>query len=231
MTLVSYNLLQILNDITVRKSGEIMNVLVTSGGTREDIDPVRGITNYSTGRLGCLIAERFIRGGAKLTYICSETAAMPKPSHNLETITIRTTAQLQEKLEQALKAKRYGCVIHAMAVSDYSPLNPYKEKISSDSPYLVVVLKKNPKLIQRIKEIQPDTILVGFKLLSGASEEQLVQAARKQMEQSRSDYVLANSLENISGDAHNAILLDSGGIIARGSTKEEIAEMIYEVTK
>jgi len=123
-------------------------------------------------------------------------------------------------------------VIHSMAVSDYSPVSTSKKKISSDSPYLIVVLKKSPKVIRRIKEIQPNTILVGFKLLAEASEAALIESARKQMEHSRSDYVLANALENISADSHKAILLNHSGIVARGNTKEAIANMIYsEVTR
>ncbi|MCL2421645.1 MAG: phosphopantothenate--cysteine ligase [Defluviitaleaceae bacterium] len=223
-----------------------MKILITAGGTREDIDTVRGITNYSTGRLGSCIADRFIEAGDAVTYICGEAAALPKQSPNLEIITIRNTVQLQEKLEQALHAAPYDCVIHAMAVSDYAPhgvvtmgsiedsldlsgLDSLNDsKIPSDSPYLALILKRQPKVIQRIKEIQPDTLLVGFKLLSGASEAELVQAAHKQMVQSRADYVLANDLKDIKGSVHKALLTNADGIVGRGGSKEEIAQMIYD---
>ena len=226
-----------------------MKILITAGGTREDIDSVRGITNYSTGRLGSYIANRFIQGGDKVTYICSQAAALPSLSPSLEVIKIRNVAQLQEKLEQALHTARYDCVIHSMAVSDYSPhgiatineldvqlndLNltkPLEGKIQSESPFLVVVLKKQPKIVQRIKEIQPDTILIGFKLLSGGSEEELIQAAYKLKDQSQADYILANDLKNIYGDSHKAILLNQDGVIGSGDTKEEIAQMIYSLVK
>lgn len=201
-----------------------MNVLITAGGTKEDIDPVRGITNYASGRLGCMIADKFIRAGCTVTYICGETAAHPEGLH---TTIIRNTAQLQEKMEAALRSEKFDCVIHSMAVSDYAPV-PQKSKLSSDAPYRILFLKRQPKVINCIKEIQPDTLLVGFKLLSNASEDDLIQASRKQMESAKSDLVLANVLEDIQGDVHKAILIGKDSIIARGKTKREIAEMIYE---
>ena len=211
-----------------------MNVLITAGGTKEDIDPVRGISNYATGRLGSLIAGRFICGGDTVTYICGETAKHPPFDPNLEIKIIRGTAQLKEQMEQALYAKHYDAVIHTMAVSDYAPCNTADKKISSDLPYLIVVLKRLPKVIQCVKEIQPDTLLIGFKLIAGgkssggASEEELIQAANKLMEKSRSDYVLANALESIGEDCHKGLLISRNGVVGRGNSKEEIAEMIYE---
>jgi len=246
-----------------------MKILITAGGTREDIDSVRGITNYSTGRLGSFIGDQFIQGGDQVTYICSETAALPNASPSLEVITIRNVAQLQERLEQALYTDRYDCVIHSMAVSDYAPyataslgglsvdessvdesfinecsmgklsvqlrdlsLTKLSEgKISSDSPFLVMVLKRQPKIIQRIKEIQPDTLLIGFKLLSGEDETALAQAADKLMAQSHADYVLANDLSNINGDVHQGMLFSRDGVIGSGNSKYEIAQMIYNLVK
>ncbi|MCL2398887.1 MAG: hypothetical protein FWC91_03965 [Defluviitaleaceae bacterium] len=215
-----------------------MRILITSGGTKEAIDPVRSITNHATGRLGSIIAEQFLHNGFSVTYICSEGAALPQLNHDflnydLEIITICSTAQLAEKLEQLLRSTQYTCVIHAMAVSDYAPYGmDTGKKIPSDSPYLILVLKRQPKIINCIKEIQPDTLLIGFKLLSGVNEEDLLQAANKIMEQSKCDYVLANDLNNIHGDVHKAILINREGIISRGESKQEIAKMIYrEVEK
>ena len=206
-----------------------MNLLITAGGTKEDIDPVRGISNYATGRLGSLIARRFIQGENTVTYICGETSIQPPFSPNLEVKTIRSTAQLAEQMEAALRAKPYDAVIHSMAVSDYAPCYVADKKISSDLPYLIVVLKRLPKVIQCVKEIQPNTLLIGFKLIAGgASEEELIQAANKLIEKSRSDYVLANALEDIKEDYHKGILINRDGIAGRGNSKDEIAEMIYE---
>ena len=216
-----------------------MKVLITSGGTKEAIDPVRSITNHATGRLGSIIAEQFLQGGFSVTYICSEGAALPQldpisdisdiSNSSLEVVTISSVTQLAERLEQALRTVQYNCVIHAMAVSDYSPYGmDTSKKISSDSPYLILVLKRQPKIINCIKEIQPDTLLIGFKLLSGVSEEELLQAADKLMKQSKCDFVLANDLNDIYGDYHKAMLINQAGIVSRGESKKEIAKMIYD---
>jgi len=216
-----------------------MNVLITAGGTCEDIDPVRGITNYATGRLGFFIAEKFLQNGANVTYICGEDAVAP----DIPVKRIRNVTQLLQTLEAELMAKQYHCAIHTMAVSDYSPcgvaavdspkftdINFKKissKKISSDAPYQLVLLKRQPKVINRIKEIQPNIILIGTKLLSLASEDELKQAAFKQINQSNSDYVLANSKEQVTEHAHKAILFNKNGAIGRAESKQEIAELIY----
>ena len=224
--------------------GLAKNILITAGGTKEDIDPVRGITNYATGRLGCLIAERFLDNNTtvtyehgentvrhNVTYIHGENAMRPNNCPNLHLISIRNTHQLQKELEDAMHARPYAAVIHSMAVSDYAPYEPATEKISSESPYLVVVLKKLPKIIKRVKEIQPDTILVGFKLLSDANDDKLIKAANKQIAESGSDYVLANAQENIQGDQHRALLIDRSGVVGRFDTKNEIAEAIWQTVQ
>jgi phosphopantothenate-cysteine ligase len=159
---------------------------------------------------------------------------------------IQNVAQLAVQMEQDLKSAAFDCVIHSMAVSDYSPvkvaqmadlqgaapifddLGESGSKISSESEYLAIILKRNPKIIDLVKEIQPKTTLVGFKLLSNVSETELVSAGLRLLEKSRCDFVLANDLKNITNTRHAAILLDSSGITARGETKEEIAKIICE---
>ena len=206
----------------------MFNVLITAGGTREDIDPVRGITNYATGKLGSLIADRFIQGGSTVTYICSKTSVLPScTTGQVKIITIQSTNQLQKAIKHALNEEKYDCVIHSMAVSDYAPVDPPTKKISSNEPYITITLKRLPKVINIIKQIQPDTLLVGFKLLSNACEEDLIQAAHKQIQSAGSDYVLANLLEDIDEDKHKAILINKTGIVAHGKTKQEIAEIIF----
>jgi len=217
-----------------------MNVLITAGGTREDIDPVRGITNYSTGRLGSLIAEQFSQGGANVTYICGQASHIP----DIPVTHIVNTAQLLDAFEKTLSSQKFNCVIHTMAVSDYSPCGvaPINSldlanvkfekasdtKISSESQYLAVLLKRQPKAIDLVKKLQPHTILIGAKLLNTATEEELKLAAFKQIKQSGSDYVLANSKEQVTEEAHKAILFNKDGEVGRAKTKQEIAKLIYE---
>lgn len=101
-----------------------------------------------------------------------------------------------------------------------------QKKISSDKSDIAIVLKQTPKVIKSIKSIQPQTILVGFKLLSGVTEEDLLQAGMGLLEKNFCDFVVANDLEGIEHDKHKAIFIDKKGKRCEVNTKQEIAEMI-----
>jgi len=242
-----------------------LSILITAGGTIEDIDTVRGISNHASGRLGSLIADEFSQSGANVTFLCGESSLRPSHEPHRQ-IVIRNTAQLATCLEQLLRESRFDCVIHSMAVSDFSPhtvigiddfarciekelskaclsqekiaqavqsaisksvQRPAEKKISSKSSHLMLILKQNSKAISMIKNIQPNTMLVGFKLLSGADEPELVSAGAALLEQTGSDLVLANDISDISGESHKGVLLDACGIVCRADTKSEIAKMIF----
>ncbi|MCL2202301.1 MAG: phosphopantothenate--cysteine ligase [Oscillospiraceae bacterium] len=242
-----------------------MNVLITAGGTSEQIDSVRSITNHATGRLGSIIADKFAHENAAVTYVCSERAALPTGG-SIEIIRIKNTQGLLEVMENLLETRKFDCVIHSMAVSDFTPQSaltldgitesvlsaisapdaskeglsnviraailasskPLSDpKISSDSSDLMLLLKQTPKVIAMIKSKQPETLLVGFKLLSSATLEELMRAANSLLAQNSCDFVLANDLRDINDSLHKAFLLDSSGILHEAGTKQEISEIIY----
>ena len=244
----------------------MMKVLITAGGTNEDIDSVRSITNRSTGRLGSAIADMFASKGAIITYVCGEKAVLPS-AENVEIIRIRNVKGLLELVEELLKTRKFDCVIHSMAVSDFTPQailtlddivenvlsaingqnisqselereirsavlasgRPLNDsKISSKNSDLMISLGRTPKVIGRIKAIQPETILVGFKLLSGASEEELLQAGERLLLQNSCDFVLANDLRDVENESHKAFLINKSGLLYKADTKQEIAEVIYK---
>lgn len=99
-------------------------------------------------------------------------------------------------------------------------------KISSDYPAVAIFMDQAPKVISCVKQMQPQTILVGFKLLSNVEEKALLQAAQEQMASCGSDLVLANDLASIDGDKHQGILIGPEGILARPATKQEVAAAI-----
>ena len=99
-------------------------------------------------------------------------------------------------------------------------------KLSSDIDNLVLLMARTPKLIGMVKRLQPNTVLVGFKLLNHVSEERLLAAARRLREANRCDFVLANDLTGISAERHRALLLDSDDDVTRFSTKPQIADGI-----
>ncbi|KAF1295671.1 phosphopantothenate--cysteine ligase [Enterococcus sp. JM4C] len=107
-----------------------------------------------------------------------------------------------------------------------------EKKISSASEHLLMVLKQNPKIIHLIKQLQPETRLVGFKLLVGVEKEELLDVARTNLKKNQADYVLANDLESINETQHIGYLVSEDGVVATGHTKQEIAALIVEaVTK
>jgi len=211
-----------------------LKIIITSGGTSERIDDVRMITNRSTGKLGSLIADAF-RGAApdaEIIYVCSKTAVLPETPCDI--IKIESAGELLQTLEKLLAAEKIDAVIHAMAVSDYTVKavmpagSAEQKKISSDHDNLTILLEKTPKVIGLIKQLQPETILVGFKLLSGVDEQTLLQAAHDLMIRNNCDFVLANDLSGIKSDCHEAVLIKPGASYVRLGSKQGIAEAIVK---
>lgn len=102
-------------------------------------------------------------------------------------------------------------------------------KISSYEENLMVMLDLTPKVISRIKKLSPDTMLIGFKLLEGVSEDELYDVASKLLKKNSADYIIANLLDRIGGGKHFAMILNKNGILTRCYTKSEIANTITKL--
>ena len=220
-----------------------MNILITSGGTSEKIDQVRSITNHSTGQLGKMIAEHCLAEGASVTLLTTAKAVKPDPHQNLTIKIIEDTEQLLIAMEGLVPA--HDVLIHSMAVSDYKPVymagfeevlassdlteflekSNSESKISSDDDYQVLFLKKNPKIISKVKEWNPNIRLIGFKLLVGVSKEELLATARASLEKNQAELIVANDLTEISSGQHHAYLLGVN-TVSEAFSKEEIAEQL-----
>jgi phosphopantothenate-cysteine ligase len=206
-------------------------ILVTSGATIEKIDEVRSISNFSTGRLGSLIAEHF--SDDSVIYVCGQNAFMPQT--NAEIIKITSAEDLLQTCKTILYGRKIDAVIHAMAVSDFcvgsvedSNGNRLTDsKISSSLNEIVVRLRRNPKIISIFKELAPESILIGFKLLSNVTVAKLFCVAQSLLNKNHCDYVVANLLEDI-GEKHTAYLLNANGVVGKFNTKLEIAEGVYK---
>ncbi len=108
---------------------------------------------------------------------------------------------------------------------------PAEGKISSEIDDLVIVLKRTPKVIGEIKKLQEDTILVGFKLLTGVKQEVLIETGHKLLQKNRCSMVLANDLTEITGEKHVGYLIAPDGTYEKLSTKKQIAEAIVRKTR
>ena len=239
-----------------------MNIVITAGGTSEKIDNVRKITNSSSGKLGCEIANKLIELHEEkidvIYYICSKTSV--KPSHNkVKVIEIFDTTELKENVKKLLTNNKIEYFIHSMAVSDYTvdyittveklsiniennkeknvfdlicnhKDNLIDNKISSNEENIIIKLKKTPKIISMIKDISPNTYLVGFKLLDNVSEETLINTAIKLKDKNNCDLVVANDLDNIRKGSHKAFIVDKNNEYSTAIGKETIAEtLIYKM--
>ena len=199
-------------------------ILITSGPTRANLDAVRFISNRSTGRLGCAMAEEALDGGAEVTLVAGPESQVPAERAGLDVVGIETVQDLVDALEERLPGGGYDAVIHAMAVLDYVPASPEQGKVRSGRDEWTLRLTKTPKVIRKIKGWVPEALLVGFKLEVGADDEALRAAATDSMQASGAELTVANDLEKIGADVHPALIIDRGGeILARPNTKAEIA--------
>ena len=221
-----------------------MNILITSGGTSEKIDRVRSITNHSTGRLGKIIAETFLDKGDQVTLVTTPKAVRPAAHPNLTIVQIENVAELLETLEPLVHT--HDVLIHAMAVSDYTPVymtgleavaassdmteflnkTNSESKISSQDDSQVLFLKKTPKIISLVKKWNPDIRLIGFKLLVDVSKEELLETARTSLIKNQAEIIVANDLTEISNQEHKAYLVGND-TVTRAQSKEEIAQLLY----
>lgn len=225
-----------------------MKILVTSGGTSEKIDRVRSITNHSSGKLGKIITETFLKTGHEVCLITTLRAVKPVSHPNLTIIEIENTADLLQVMKD--KVTDYQVLIHSMAVSDYTPVymtgfdeveasqdltefldkKNQETKISSKEDVQVLFLKKNPKIISLVKEWNPNIHLIGFKLLVDVSQEHLIQIARESLEKNQADLIVANDLTQISSEQHKAYLVEKNSF-QTAMSKHEIADLLLEKIK
>ncbi len=236
-------------------AGVNMKVLITAGGTSEPIDPVRTITNSSTGRLGVEIARAFakLENVEKIYYVCGKRAVLPD-SEKTEIMPILSTNDLVNAVKKVFAGDAPDAVIHSMAVSDYTvsrvtTLDALAEaaekaaggsadfraalmnaeaidntkKVSSYVDDMAVFLTKTPKVISMFKDMPKKPVIVGFKLLSGVPEEELIDVAFNLLRKNECDFVLANDSTQITGDLHRGYLVDAEKNIKQFETKAEIA--------
>ena len=220
-----------------------MHILITSGGTSEAIDSVRSITNHSTGSLGKILTEAALAKGHQVTLITTPTALKPDPHPHLLLLLIENVEELLTEMQK--EVPHHQALIHAMAVSDYTPVymtgleevekaqdlhsfihcENQEAKISSREEYQVLFLKKNPKIISFVKEWNPAIQLIGFKLLVDVSSEELIQVAHESLVKNHASMIVANDLTKIQKGQHQAYLVTDNQVL-EASTKTEIAEAI-----
>ena len=206
-----------------------LKALITAGATREPIDDVRFITNFSRGRFGATIARALVNAGVETTLLGSRDLLRQTDWLNpqLNLVEFRSFADLAGELDRLIENELPDLLFMTAAVSDYSPVRT-EGKIRSTQDELVLRLKRNPKLLGGLREkCGVTTFVVGFKLLSGVSPEVLLQAGRTQVKRDRLNLTVANDLSDISPESHPIFMVTpEGGAIRRQGDKKAVAEAL-----
>jgi phosphopantothenoylcysteine decarboxylase/phosphopantothenate--cysteine ligase len=205
---------------------EGQNVLVTAGPTCEDLDPVRYLTNRSSGKMGYAVAEAAARRGAKVSLITGPTA-LETPAL-VERIDVRTA----EEMHRAVVERFAGCsvAILAAAVVDYRPVEKHPQKIKKSEVSLTISLESTADILAEIAKSKGDRIVVGF----AAETEHVAENARKKLTSKNADLIVANDVtaEGAGFDSDtNVVTLfarDGRDLALPKMSKREVAQRILD---
>ncbi len=197
-------------------------VVITAGPTREAIDPVRFISNHSSGKMGYALAEAAAKAGAAVTLISGPVAlATPK---GVQRVGVESA---QEMLDASLIAASAADIfIGAAAVADYRPVMVADQKIKKGAEEVMeILLTKNPDIIATIATLEPRPFMVGF----AAETENVIAYARSKLERKGLDLVIANDVSQsdigFNSDQNEVVVVGAGGEIAMPrASKAALAE-------
>ena len=196
------------------------HIVVTAGPTTEDLDPVRTLTNRSSGKMGFAIAERAAQLGARVTLIAGPVT-LPTPL-GVTRVDVRSALAMRTALWQALHPdlSAADALIMCAAVADYRPAQAHAAKLKRTDASLKLELVPNPDLVREIGEARSDVrpVLVGFALETDTGAK-LLERAREKLSRKHLDFIVANNAEDSIGrDAIRAVLVGS-------KDSEELSQM------
>ncbi len=235
-----------------------MNVVVTGGGTIAPIDDVRHIANTSTGRFSAMISEACLERGATVWHVHAPSSQLPydrlahfdldsaEPLAELERlqalrerwVRVRdrlhrvecregTASDYRLKLRAVLREQPIDVAFLAMAVSDFEPV-VFEGKIESKAGNLRLDCRPTPKVIREVKDWAPGVFLVGFKLLSGVSEAELIAEAQRACQVNRADLTVANDLRLLQAGRHTIHLVRPGDAVETIGPGEPLADRLVD---
>jgi phosphopantothenoylcysteine decarboxylase/phosphopantothenate--cysteine ligase len=190
-------------------SGELdgLTVIVTAGPTWEAIDPVRGLTNRSSGKMGYAIAEAAVEAGAR-TFLISGPTSLPDPER-VRTIRVESAQEMYDAVHAHVREA--NIFIGAAAVADYRPLRIAENKIKKTEAKMTIVLERTPDILASVAALKPAPFTVGF----AAETENLERHARQKLENKKLDLVAANRVGPGLGfetDENGLLLVEHGTV-------------------
>ncbi len=216
-----------IEDLLIEKDLAGHRILITAGPTQEPIDPVRFMTNRSSGRMGFALARMARRRGAEVILISGSTH-LPVPGGNIRFVSIRTASEMRDAVLEHYK----GCsaIIKAAAVSDYRPKSVSSQKLKKMSARTSLEIERNPDIIGEIGSAKGNRVLVGF----AAETEDLVANAREKLSKKQLDLIVANDVsQSDSGfetKTNRVVIIDSRGKAESLPlmTKDEVASIVLD---
>lgn len=202
-----------------------MNILITAGATREMVDPVRFLSNLSTGRMGYALTEAAQKRGHRVILISAPTNL--KPPSKVKFISVVSALQMQAEVKKYFSD--VDCLLMTAAVSDYRPQRIAKQKIKR-AKTLVLELKQNPDILFDLGKKKGNKILVGFSLES----ENWLKNSKEKLLKKNLDFIVANRIsktKNPFGENEiSAAILDREGNVEKfgNMEKKEIAEKVIK---
>ncbi len=204
-------------------------VLVTAGPTREPLDPVRYLTNRSSGKMGYAIAEAARRRGAQVTLVSGPTSVIVPAGVTLTRVT--TAAEMHAAVMRA--AGEHQILIKAAAVADFAPVEVADRKIKKrdDSDTLTITLRKNPDILADVARLSPRPFVVAF----AAETDMVEQNARLKLQRKGADLIVANDVADAAigfdSNENEVLVIGSDGETTRfpKAAKSVIANRILDL--
>ena len=196
-------------------------ILITSGRTKENIDPVRYLSNNSSGKMGYSLAQAAVDLGAKVTLISGPTdLKIPNGLENF--ISVESTLEMYEKVDEYFK--NTDIFIACAAVADYRPKEYKKEKIKKSDSDLVIELVRNPDILLEMSKKKEKQLLVGF----AAETNNIKENALKKLEKKNLDIIVANNASVMGSDENVIEIIKKDRTSVEISQKSKI-ELAYDI--
>ncbi len=220
----------VVDEIAYEKDLRGLKVLVSAGATQEPLDPVRFLTNHSSGKMGYAVARAAKRRGADVVLVSGKTALAP----------VRGVKMLQvgsaQEMHDAILSQSANCdiVVKAAAVADYTPAQTADQKIKKEDGALTLTLRRTPDILSELGREKPaGQVLVGFCM----ETQDLLLHAKEKLKRKNCDLIVANNLftegAGFGVDTNTVTILSADGAAAEPGNmpKEELAHVILDMAK
>ncbi|MGL5543250.1 MAG: bifunctional phosphopantothenoylcysteine decarboxylase/phosphopantothenate--cysteine ligase CoaBC, partial [Fusobacteriaceae bacterium] len=198
-------------------------ILITAGRTEEPLDPIRYISNLSSGKMGYSLAAAAVKMGGEVTLVSGPTNL--EPPKGVKFVSVRTALEMYEKCIEVFSSQDIG--IGCAAVADYRPKRVSDSKIKKKDGDLIIELERNPDILYTMgQNKQPHQKLIGF----AAETDNVIEYAKEKLLKKNLDMIVANHASNMQSNFNSVTLIKSNGetISIENSEKEKLA---YNILK